>query len=124
MEGEKLSVVPVEGCLLHMIEDDHIPKNLPNPFSRPSMQWKTFNVDFDMVKPIGGMSVRIATPRLNLVESASNKERANVNNGIALLRVVEPDQEVLGLMGRDRNVLMWEPKLPMQLIGNRPRTDL
>jgi hypothetical protein len=59
MEGEELSVVLVKGWVLHVVEDDHIAKNLLNPFNGPSMQRKMLNANFDMKEPIWRMSVGI-----------------------------------------------------------------
>jgi hypothetical protein len=47
------------------------------------------------------MSVGIQTPRVNLEQSGADKERASTDDGVTLLRVVEPGEEVLGLIERD-----------------------
>jgi hypothetical protein len=123
VEGEELGVVLVKGWVLHVVEDDHIAKNLLNPIGGPSMQRKTLNANFDMKEPIWRMSVGIQTPRVNLEQSGADKERASTDDGVTLLRVVEPGEEVLGLIERDWDIPEREPKLPMQLIGNCRRTD-
>jgi hypothetical protein len=57
MEGEDLAVIMAEGGGIHVIENNDITKNLPDPFSGPSMRCEMLDIDFDMVEPIRGAGV-------------------------------------------------------------------
>jgi hypothetical protein len=57
VKREYLGVVLAESGGVHVIEDDDITQNLPDPFSRTGMQRKMLDTDSDVKEPIRGMSV-------------------------------------------------------------------
>jgi hypothetical protein len=88
-EGEDFRVVLLEGALLHVVEHTAVPKDLPDPFRRPSMSWKTLNVDLDVVVPGGLACVGLKPPRLDQEDRHANEHRTSAQSRGALVMVVK-----------------------------------
>jgi hypothetical protein len=90
----------------------------PLPTNRQSMGREALNTDFNVVVPALLAGVGLMAPGLDGEHGSSHIHEASTKGSGALVRVVEPNQEIFWLVGGDGYAPVGNPKLPVQLISH------
>jgi hypothetical protein len=86
-----------------MVKDADVAEKLPHAFHRPDVQVEALHTNLYPVVSVGLPSVALQPPWLNEVHRGPDLQRVRLNRHVALVRVVEADEEIFWLVGGHRD---------------------